>query len=213
MQVKYLNRMNKTKDDSMGKIYFLIGGARSGKSQYSEKLAASISKDVGYLATAEIIDEEMVKRVEFHRQRRPKSWLTFEIEKDDLTVEKIEAVIDEAAAKNLDVLLVDCITILLFRLIYRPELDELEIMDNRLEKEIEKKVEDFFSRMIARLINASALNDLNIIIVSNEVGLGVIPPYPSGRIFRDMLGLINKKIAEISDEVYFFVSGLSMRMK
>ena len=76
----------------MGKIYFLLGGARSGKSQYSEELAASISKDVGYLATAEIIDEEMEKRIEFHRQRRPGSWLTFEIDKDEFNIEKIEEI-------------------------------------------------------------------------------------------------------------------------
>jgi adenosylcobinamide kinase/adenosylcobinamide-phosphate guanylyltransferase len=196
----------------MGKIYFLLGGARSGKSQYSEELAASISKDVGYLATAEIIDEEMEKRIEFHRQRRPGSWLTFEIDKDEFNIEKIEEIID-AAAQKLDVLLIDCITILLFRLIYKSELDDLEVMDNRLEREMEKKVEKFFDRVIAVLKNASSLYNLNIIIVSNEVGLGVVPPYPFGRIFRDMLGLINKKIAGISDEVYFFISGLNLRMK
>jgi adenosylcobinamide kinase/adenosylcobinamide-phosphate guanylyltransferase len=196
----------------MGKIYFLLGGARSGKSQYSEELAASISKDVGYLATAEIIDEEMEKRIEFHRQRRPGSWLTFEIDKDEFNIEKIEEIIDVAAQK-LDVLLIDCITILLFRLIYKSELDDLEVMDNRLEREMEKKVEKFFDRVIAVLKNASSSYNLNIIIVSNEVGLGVVPPYPFGRVFRDMLGLINKKIAGISDEVYFFISGLNLRMK
>jgi adenosylcobinamide kinase/adenosylcobinamide-phosphate guanylyltransferase len=196
----------------MGKIYFLLGGARSGKSQYSEELAASISKDVGYLATAEIIDEEMEKRIEFHRQRRPGSWLTFEIDKDEFNIEKIEEIID-AAAQKLDVLLIDCITILLFRLIYKSELDDLEVMDNRLEREMEKKVEKFFDRVIAVLKNASSSYNLNIIIVSNEVGLGVVPPYPFGRVFRDMLGLINKKIAGISDEVYFFISGLNLRMK
>ena len=196
----------------MGKIYFLLGGARSGKSQYSEELAASISKDVGYLATAEIIDEEMEKRIEFHRQRRPGSWRTFEIDKDEFNIEKIEEIID-AAAQKLDVLLIDCITILLFRLIYKSELDDLEVMDNRLEREMEKKVEKFFDRVIAVLKNASSSYNLNIIIVSNEVGLGVVPPYPFGRVFRDMLGLINKKIAGISDEVYFFISGLNLRMK
>jgi adenosylcobinamide kinase/adenosylcobinamide-phosphate guanylyltransferase len=196
----------------MGKIYFLLGGARSGKSQYSEELAASISKDVGYLATAEIIDEEMEKRIEFHRQRRPGSWLTFEIDKDEFNIEKIEEIID-AAAQKLDVLLIDCITILLFRLIYKSELDDLEVMDNRLEREMEKKVEKFFDRVIAVLKNASSSYNLNIIIVSNEVGLGIVPPYPFGRVFRDMLGLINKKIAGISDEVYFFISGLNLRMK
>jgi adenosylcobinamide kinase/adenosylcobinamide-phosphate guanylyltransferase len=197
----------------MGKIYFLVGGARSGKSQYSEELALSISEKVGYLATAEIIDEEMEKRVEFHRKRRPGSWETFEVGKNEIEVDKIKKIIDEAVARKLDVLLIDCITILLFRFIYKPELDDLEVMDNKLEREIETKVEDFFEMIITCLKKASVSYGLNIIIVSNEVGMGVVPPYPFGRIFRDMLGLINKKIAGISDEVYFFVSGLNMRIK
>ena len=197
----------------MGKIYFLLGGARSGKSQYSEELAASISENVGYIATAEIIDEEMARRVEYHRKRRPGSWVTFEIDKGEPGIERIGEIIDEAVTRKLDVLLIDCITILLFRLLYRPELDELEVMDNRSERIMEEKVEGYLDRMITVLKNSSVMKNLNIIIVSNEVGLGIVPPYPFGRIFRDMLGLVNRKIAVISDEVYFFVSGLSLRMK
>ena len=62
-------------------------------------------------------------------------------------------------------------------------------------------------------LSARDKHNLNIIIVSNEVGLGLVPPYPFGRVFRDLLGLVNKKIASISDEVYFFVAGLKMQMK
>ncbi len=197
----------------MGKIYFLLGGARSGKSQYSEKLASSISKNVGYLATAEIIDAEMAKRIELHRESRPDSWMTFEIGKNDVRIETIDSIISRAADLKLDVLLIDCITILLFRLVYRPSFDSLVVLDNTIELELENNVEEFFKRFIDIIRSASASPGLNLIIVSNEVGLGVVPPYPFGRIFRDMLGMVNRKIAEASDEVYFFVAGLNLKMK
>ncbi len=197
----------------MGKIYFLIGGARSGKSQYSERLAASISGRVGYLATAEIIDEEMEKRVSFHRKRRPDSWETFEIQNDRMTAGEIREIVRSAVSLNLDVLLIDCITILLFRILYRFDLDELEVISNELEAEIEKEADDFFTEFLAIIKTAVSENGLNVIIVSNEVGLGLVPPYPFGRIFRDILGNTNRRLAELSDEVYFFIAGLNLKMK
>jgi adenosylcobinamide kinase/adenosylcobinamide-phosphate guanylyltransferase len=204
----------------MGKIYFLIGGARSGKSTFAEKLAASLSEKVGYLATAEIIDEEMTKRVEFHKKRRPESWKTFEIGKVNTGPEcgeqffgEIEKIINKTISLGLDVLLVDCITILLFRMLYEYKLDDLEIIDNELEKKIESRTGIFFEKLLTDIKEVTQKQNLNIVIVSNEVGLGIVPPYPFGRVFRDMLGIVNRKIAGISDEVYFFVAGLNIRMK
>jgi len=197
----------------MGKIHFLIGGARSGKSAYGEKFAASLSKKVGYIATAEIIDDEMAKRIEFHKKRRPKNWVTFEIGRGEIKTKKFVDIINKAISIKLDVLLIDCITILVFRLLYRFGLDDIEVMDNSLEKRIENEVGRFFKKFLDVIRAAATEKNLDIIIISNEVGLGIVPPTPFGRIFRDMLGNANREIARISGEVLFFVAGLNIKMK
>jgi adenosylcobinamide kinase/adenosylcobinamide-phosphate guanylyltransferase len=197
----------------MGRIYFLLGGARSGKSEYSENLAASLSEKVAYVATAEIIDEEMKKRIELHKSRRPAGWQTFEFKNSDITIDDITPVLGSIMSQQMEVILIDCITNLLFRIVYKHRIEDLEIIDNAFERKIEREVQEFFELFLSQLIKAGEEHNLNIIIVSNEVGLGLVPAYPFGRVFRDLLGLANKKIASVSDEVYFFVAGLKMQMK
>jgi adenosylcobinamide kinase / adenosylcobinamide-phosphate guanylyltransferase len=197
----------------MGRIYFLLGGARSGKSEYSENFASSLSEKVAYMATAEIIDEEMQKRIELHRSRRPAGWQTFEFKESIISIDNFNAVLESVMSAKMEVILLDCITNLLFRIVYKHKVEDLEIIDNAFERKIEEEVMEFFERFLSQLIKARDEHNLNIIIVSNEVGLGLVPPYPFGRVFRDLLGLVNKKTASISDEVYFFVAGLKMQMK
>jgi len=197
----------------MGRIYFLLGGARSGKSEYSENLAASLSEKVAYVATAEIIDEEMKKRIELHKSRRPAGWKTFEFQESNIIKDDINPVLERIVSQQMEVILIDCITNLLFRIVYKHRIEDLEIIDNVFERKIEGEVLEFFEQFLSGLTAASDKHNLNIIIVSNEVGLGLVPPYPFGRVFRDLLGLVNKKIAAISDEVYFFVAGLKIQMK
>ena len=197
----------------MGRIFFLLGGARSGKSEYSENLAASLSEKVAYVATAEIIDEEMKKRIELHRSRRPAGWQTFEFKESNISIDDFNPMLESVISEHREVILIDCITNLLFRIVYKHRVEDMEIIDNDFERKIEGEVQEFFEQFLSGLIAASDKHNLNIIIVSNEVGLGLVPPYPFGRIFRDLLGLVNKKAALISDEVYFFVAGLKMQMK
>ncbi|HEX7560591.1 MAG TPA: bifunctional adenosylcobinamide kinase/adenosylcobinamide-phosphate guanylyltransferase [Candidatus Humimicrobiaceae bacterium] len=197
----------------MGRIYFLLGGARSGKSDYSENLASSLSEKVAYVATAEIIDEEMKKRIELHRSRRPAGWQTFEFKESNISIDDFNPVLETIISQQNEVILIDCITNLLFRIVYKHRVEDLEIIDNVFEKKIEEEALEFFEQFLSGLTAASDKHNLNIILVSNEVGLGLVPPYPFGRIFRDLLGLVNKKIASVSDEVYFFVAGLKMQMK
>lgn len=197
----------------MSKIHFLLGGARSGKSEYSENLASSFSAKVAYMATAEIIDEEMQKRIEIHRKRRPEGWLTLEFKESNISIDDFNPVLESAILAKTEVILIDCITNLLFRIVYKHRVEDLEIIDNAFERKIEAEVMDFFERFLSALKSVRDDNKLNVIIVSNEVGLGLVPPYPFGRVFRDLLGLVNKKIASASDEVYFFVAGLKMKMK
>jgi len=192
-----------------GKIYFLLGGARSGKSEYAEQFAASLSIKVAYLATAVITDEEMEKRVQQHRKRRPLNWQTFEIESENIDFPVINDLIDKINASGCKVLLIDCITNLLFRLAYKYNIENLELIDNKLEKIIENEITSFFDNF-ANLLKTARFDS---IVVSNEVGLGIVPSYPFGRIFRDLMGVINKKMAAAADEVYFFIAGLKQKLK
>ncbi|MBM3699636.1 MAG: bifunctional adenosylcobinamide kinase/adenosylcobinamide-phosphate guanylyltransferase [Actinobacteria bacterium] len=197
----------------MSKMYFILGGARSGKSGFSEELAMSLSERVGYLATGQVIDDEMKKRIDVHKKRRPQHWETYEIEANEINISDIEKVILKAGKDNQEVLIIDCMTNLLFRLIHKYSLDRLEILENSLENKIEDEITIFFDKFIAAVRNAADTMDLDIIIVSNEAGLGLVPAYPLGRIFRDMLGIVNKKIAVISNEVHFFIAGIGMKIK
>lgn len=193
----------------MGYIYFLLGGARSGKSLYAEELANNLGSKAAYIATAEIIDEEMQKRIDIHRSRRPVGWKTFEFGSNTPSIKDFEVIIKTVTLENYKVVIIDCITILLFRLIHKYRLDEMEIIDSRLEKKIEDETNIFFTIFLELALSSS----LKFIIVSNEVGMGVVPPYPLGRAFRDLMGAVNKQIAAASDEVYFFIAGLKQKIK
>lgn len=193
----------------MSKIYLILGGARSGKSSYGEKLASSIPGRVAYLATAKITDREMEKRIAAHRKRRPEEWTTFELEKDSLEKKDIKKVIQNIEEQGHSIVLIDCMTNMLFRLLDGYELDRLETISNKLEIEIEKKVLEFFGSFMDMLKSTG----LNVVMISNEIGMGVVPAFPLGRIFRDLMGMINKDIAAGSDEVYLFTAGLKQRLK
>jgi len=85
----------------------------------------------------------------------------------------------------------------------------MEIIENKLEEKIEEEVLDFFGYFFQKI----SKTDMNIVIISNEIGLGVVPAFPLGRIFRDLMGMINKDMAAGADEVYFFIAGLKQRLK
>jgi len=193
----------------MGYTYFLLGGARSGKSSYAEELAKKIDGKTAYIATAQIIDEEMQKRIDIHKSRRSSSWKTFEFVGDNPSIKDFEEIIKTISSENYEVVIIDCITILLFRLIHKYRLDEMEIIDSGLEKKIEDETGLFFT-MFLEIVRSG---NVKFILVSNEVGMGVVPSYPLGRAFRDLMGSVNKQIAAASDEVYFFIAGLKQKLK
>jgi adenosylcobinamide kinase / adenosylcobinamide-phosphate guanylyltransferase len=193
----------------MGYTYFLLGGARSGKSSYAEELADSLGNEVAYIATAQVIDEEMQKRIDIHKSRRPVYWKTFEFGSNTPSIKDFEEIIKTISSENYKIVIIDCITILLFRLIHNYRIDEMEIIDSCLEKKIEDEVNIFFKMFLELTLSSN----LKFVIVSNEVGMGVVPPYPLGRAFRDLMGAVNKQIAAASDEVYFFIAGLKQKIK
>ncbi|MBI3753746.1 MAG: bifunctional adenosylcobinamide kinase/adenosylcobinamide-phosphate guanylyltransferase [Deltaproteobacteria bacterium] len=174
------------------KLIFILGGARSGKSAYALKLAESIAGERLYLATAEALDKEMAERIKKHKKERGNNWTTIE------EPMRIADVI--AKDKKHAVILLDCLTLWLSNLITNYEL-RITNLDSQIAKQI------------ASLISACKKTKANIIVVSNEVGLGIVPDNPLARRFRDIAGIANQKMAEAADEVYFVVSRIGMRIK
>ena len=171
-----------------GSVTLVLGGVRSGKSRYAHQLAAQ-SRRVVYVATAKISDQEMRAKIEQHRADRPKEWMTVE---EPLELAKV---LKEHQA-NYDVIVVDCLTI------YAANLLEAAGDNNQS-----------IDRQIASLCEALHEPQCAIVLVSNEVGSGVVPPYPLGRRYRDLLGELNQKIASIADDAVLMVAGLPLALK
>ncbi|OQY28870.1 MAG: bifunctional adenosylcobinamide kinase/adenosylcobinamide-phosphate guanylyltransferase [Anaerolineaceae bacterium 4572_5.1] len=174
----------------------ILGGARSGKSAYAEQLAAETGGRgrVLYVATATAEDPEMTARIEAHRQNRPSHWQTLEAPRD--VGARLAAV-----KPRPDIILLDCLTLLVSNIVIAKENRAQEAIESVVQAEIE-----------AILAARSKLNAA-LIIVSNEVGLGLVPPYPLGRLYRDILGRANRQLASRADKVLFMVAGLPMTVK
>ena len=178
----------------MGKIILVTGGARSGKSKFAEKLTLEIGNGrAAYIATAQIFDDEMAHRVKLHQARRNDSWTTcespFDADKTILTLE------------NFDAILFDCVTIYLSNFICAANLDDVE------------KIYRDAENLIDKLIDAAKKIPAVTIFVSNEVGGGIVPENKLARIFRDVAGLANQRIAENADKVFLTVSGIAFDIK
>jgi adenosylcobinamide kinase/adenosylcobinamide-phosphate guanylyltransferase len=175
-------------------LTFILGGARSGKSAYAQRLAARPGQRVLYVATAEAGDDEMAARIAAHRAERPPDWDTVEAPRN------VGAALRQAPAA--DVVIVDCLTLLANNLIVPlPEPVLGELAEAVLLGEIES------------LLDAYQATDAHWLIVSNELGLGLVPPYPLGRVYRDALGRANQRVAAAADNVLFMVAGLPLALK
>ena len=179
----------------MSSITLITGGARSGKSSHALRLAEETGKSVTFLATAQALDEEMSTRIQKHRSERPAHWETLEIPFDIAScVRQIQS----------DVVILDCITLLITNLMMqyvKEDLVEEKPFMVAVQKEINK------------LAGALREQKRDWFIVSNEVGLGLVPPYQMGRVYRDALGSANQQLARIADRVIFMVSGIPMIVK
>jgi adenosylcobinamide kinase/adenosylcobinamide-phosphate guanylyltransferase len=173
-------------------IILLLGGARSGKSHYAQQLAIELGGKVLFVATGEALDEEMQARIAEHRKARPKNWRTLEIPTG--VGGGIEKQIGDA-----EVVVIDCITMLISNLL-RDEPDY---------PEAEKRVISEINQLI------SVMDSLNVsfVIVSNEVGMGLVPETMLGRIYRDLLGKANQLLASHASEVYLMVACLPVQIK
>lgn len=185
----------------MGNIILVTGGARSGKSSFAEKLISERYELISYIATAMPYDDGMKDRIKKHKESRPSNWKTYEI------YEEISGRINEISQESNAVLL-DCITVMVTNLILKNDVDWEKIsMDeaNEIEKVLSEEVEN--------LINEILKSKMDAVIVTNEIGSGIVPENKLARIFRDMAGRVNQKIAKASSEVYLTVSGIPIKIK
>ncbi|MEZ5691932.1 MAG: bifunctional adenosylcobinamide kinase/adenosylcobinamide-phosphate guanylyltransferase [Rickettsiales bacterium] len=169
----------------MPKITFIIGGARSGKSWHAEQIAISRGKKKIYIATAEPIDEEIKNRILLHQKRRGSEWITTES-----PIELPKQVENLSNSDNL--LLIDCLTLWINNLLYN-----------------NKNVTRYTNNLIESLKKTQS----DVIIVSNEVGIGITPDNQIARQFRDYAGILHQQIAEISNSVILMVAGIPMVIK
>lgn len=178
-------------------LTLILGGARSGKSSYAEQIGRASGRPVLFIATGAAGDDEMRRRIEQHRLARPSEWRTLEA-----PIQVGSILRSQAAALQAQIVILDCITLLVSNvLLALPEHVSLEEALQMVQAEIDA------------LLEARAGLGGQWLIVSNEVGLGVVPPYALGRVYRDALGWANQRLARAADRVIFMVAGIPMVIK
>lgn len=172
----------------MKKLVFVTGGARSGKSAFALKLAGTLSSEgMVYIATATPGDDEMKKRIAEHRAVRGPQWQTIEA--------PLNLNIGIADAKTAGVIVIDCLTLWISNL----------MMNGRDDKDIISEAEAFFS--------ACSANSASVVIVSNEVGLSIVPENAIARRFRDVSGIVSQMAAKSATDAYICVAGIPLKLK
>lgn len=179
----------------MKTLTLVLGGARSGKSAYAEQLALDAGVPVLFVATAQPGDAEMAERIARHRAGRPDSWATLEAPLD------VGQAIQRAGPEG--VVLLDCLTLLASNAILQHTQDDVPL------PEAEAALMDEVERLLAAYRAGAA----SWIVISNEVGLGLVPPYPLGRVYRDALGRANQRVAAEAGAVILMVAGLPWSLK
>ena len=169
-------------------VTLVLGGVRSGKSHYAQQLGERAG-NVIFVATAQAFDDEMRSKIALHQQSRPQHWFTVE---EPLALAQV---ISEQGA-GCDLMIVDCLTL---------------FASNLLEATGEDR--DLTNRKVEELCLALQSAQCDVVLVSNEVGSGVVPAYPLGRRFRDLLGEINQRVARVADNVLLLVAGLPLALK
>ncbi len=187
-----------------GKLILVLGGTRSGKSDFAEQQAVRLEKRVIYIATAAVKDGEMAKRVQKHRARRPASWETVEEEKNVIDVIR--------KGQKGDVFLLDCATLWVTNLLLDQCPPFQDVPASWEDVPVSPKKEAWILEQ-AHLLGDSVNNGADLIIVASETGLGLVPENPLARVFRDLAGKVNQILASKADEVYFIIAGLPLKIK
>ncbi len=192
----------------MSELTLVLGGIKSGKSLFAENLAHRFSKKndinfnkIAYLATAEVRDDEMAARVLTHRERRPKEWQTLESPlRPDIVISNLDT--------SIKFLIIDCVTLYITNLLLQNESGEFE-RDNCCWSDKCGAILD----KVGKLCHVCKERDLNVVMVSNEVGFSIVPDNKLGRVFNDIQGQTNQIIAKHADSVYLVVAGLPQQLK
>lgn len=187
----------------MAHVHLVVGGARSGKSTYAEKYVKGLSEKVLYIATAIVTDADMQARIDKHIAQRPPSWPTLEKYKG------FHALASFSEFQASEVILLDCLTIMMTNLMF----DVADVDYDNISQERLLAIEQTILDEVHALIHQARLYDKTLVLVSNEVGLGLVPPYKLGNYFRDISGRINQHVAALSDEVTFIAVGLPLKLK
>lgn len=185
----------------MSRLVLVTGGARSGKSNFAESMAKEYEEKVLYVATSVPFDDEMKDRIKKHRASRPASWETLEAYKD------LNRLLPEAVSGK-DCVLLDCITVMITNIMFEKEMD----FDN-VDIEKANQLEETVKCEVEKLIEAGKKLDATLIMVTNEVGMGIVPDNAISRVFRDIAGRMNQLLAKNCDEVYVCISGIPLRLK
>ena len=186
----------------LSQIILILGGARSGKSSFAEKIAAELGgDDVVYLATAQALDEEMEDRIKHHQGQRPQSWETIE---EPIEVSKVIADLEDKKT-----VLMDCLTLFISNKILKN--NKLEDEGSNLQEKF--NIEKDIIKEIENIINAARKKEINLIIVSNEVGQGIVPNNELSRLFRDIAGRANQYTADNADRVFMTIAGYPIDLK
>jgi adenosylcobinamide kinase/adenosylcobinamide-phosphate guanylyltransferase len=182
-----------------GRIVFITGGARSGKSAYAESLCAGTS-EVVYIATARVADDEMRERIKRHQQSRPTSWQTIEQTYD------LHAVCE--AEESPSSVLLDCVSILTSNIMF-----DLTKEYEQIPAELQHQIEKVVVTEIEKLVQTIKKKKGSLVMVTNEVGDSIVPENHVARVYRDILGRVNQRIAALCDEVYLVTCGIPLRLK
>lgn len=186
----------------MKNFLLVTGGARSGKSSFAEEKASELGKKITYIATSINTDDGMQHRIDRHKSQRPSEWSTIEMYKNFNDLDK------ETDFLESDLIILDCITLMVSNLLLESGIDfdacTYEDIDN-----IENNIFDEIDILISQMDDY----DKVFIAVTNEVGLGIVPAFKSGAIFRDISGRVNQYLASRAREVYMIVSGIPLKIK
>ena len=193
-------------------LIFVTGGAKSGKSKFAEEMLLKLNngnqKNI-YLATSLVFDEEMKEKVRLHKKRRKNEWFTVETYKNFKN--KLYNFF-ENNDKIKNNMLVDCLTNMITNIIFENQNIDWNNFERKLYIQTLKKLNKNVKNSVNEFLNITNQFE-NTVIVSNELGMGLVPSYPLGRHFREIAGKMNQIVAEKADEVYFVVSGIPMKIK
>ncbi len=178
------------------KITFVIGGARSGKSSFALNEVSEMKGLKAYIATAEALDDEMMDRIQQHKNDRGQEWGNYE---EPVNIAELISKIKD----KYEIIVLDCLTLWLSNLLTRTE--DTDAGKRTAEKSIEELVVEFK--------NLKHSSVAALYIVSNEVGMGIVPDNPLAREFRDLTGFMHQKVAETADDVYMVTAGIPIKIK